>query len=224
MMRYAATLRDGYDDATNGELVRATMRAYLPNDRSLKSQALNLIEIVKASLRIENLPFDEHIKIGGMIEVPAAVYLIDALARRVDFLSVGTNDLVQYLLAVDRNNARVVGLYDAMHPAVLAALAHVVRCAKLENKSAGVCGEVAGDPMGALLLIAMGYDSLSMNASNLPRVKALIRSTHLDDLRRLLKDVLGCSDVADVHRLLNGFVTDPELRRLAMLDTKTIPR
>lgn len=163
-------------------------------------------------------------QLGAMIEVPSAVFLAREFARRVDFLSVGSNDLTQYILAVDRNNARVVDLYDAMHPAVLAALAHVVRCAHAEGKHAGVCGEVAGDPLGALLLLAMGYDSLSMNASNLPRVKALVRSTRLEDLKSLLREVMTLADVADVHKLLSSFVTDPELRRLAMLDAKTAPK
>lgn len=157
-------------------------------------------------------------KLGAMIEVPSAVFLARDFAKRVDFLSVGSNDLTQYILAVDRNNPRVVDLYDAMHPAVLAALHHVVRAARAEGVSAGVCGELAGDPLGALLLIAMGYDSLSMSASNLLRVKALIRNTKYSELRPLLKQVLSASDEAQVHQYLEDFVQDPELRRLANLE------
>ena len=159
-------------------------------------------------------------KLGAMIEVPSAVFLAKDFAKRVDFLSVGSNDLTQYILAVDRNNPRVVDLYDAMHPAVLAALNHVVRSAQAEGIVAGVCGELAGDPLGALLLIAMGYDSLSMSASNLLRVKSLIRNTSYESLRPLLKNVLAAADVADVHNFLADFVKDPELRRLTSLSNE----
>ena len=160
-------------------------------------------------------------RLGAMIEVPSAVFLAREFAKRVDFLSVGSNDLTQYILAVDRNNPRVVDLYDAMHPAVLAALNHVVRSAKLEGIDAGVCGELAGDPLGALLLIAMGYDSLSMSASNLLRVKSLIRSTDYSTLKPLLKNVLQAADVTDVHKHLADFVRDPALRRLTSLSKET---
>jgi len=99
-------------------------------------------------------------RIGAMIEVPSAIFLARDLAKRVDFLSVGSNDLTQYILAVDRNNPQVANLYQSMHPAVLWAVNHVVKAAHAEGKRAGVCGELAGDPLGALLLMAMGYDSL----------------------------------------------------------------
>lgn len=161
--------------------------------------------------------------LGAMIEVPSAVFLAREFARRVDFLSVGSNDLTQYILAVDRNNPRVVDLYDAMHPAVLGALNHVVKCAHAEGKMAGVCGEVAGDPLGAMLLVAMGYDTLSMNASNLLRVKALLRKLDLASLKPLLRDVLHTADTDLVHRKLADFVEDPELRRLAFIGNKTGP-
>ena len=155
--------------------------------------------------------------LGAMIEVPSAVFLAREFAKRVDFLSVGSNDLTQYILAVDRNNPRVVDLYDAMHPAVLSAINHVVRCAHAEGKLAGVCGELAGDPLGAMLLTAMGYDTLSMNASNLLRVKALMRQMKLDELKPLLRKVLACADVVDVRALMDEYVQDPDMRRLAML-------
>ncbi|MEQ9021935.1 MAG: putative PEP-binding protein, partial [Pseudomonadales bacterium] len=119
------------------------------------------------------------------IEVPSAIFLARELARRVDFLSVGSNDLTQYILAVDRNNPQVADLYQTMHPAVLSAINHVVKAAHAEGKNAGVCGELAGDPLGALLLLAMGYDSLSMNASNLLKVKAVIRKSNISEIRAL---------------------------------------
>lgn len=161
-------------------------------------------------------------KLGAMIEVPSAVFLAKEFAKRVDYLSVGSNDLTQYILAVDRNNPRVVDLYDAMHPAVLSALYHVARAAKSEGIPAGVCGEVAGDPLGAILLVAMGYDSLSMSASNLLRVKALIRSSSHAELKPLLKRVLATADEAQVHQILADFVQNPELRRLTKLGKKDL--
>ena len=128
--------------------------------------------------------------IGVMIEIPAAVYQTRELARQVDFLSVGSNDLTQYLLAVDRNNPRVADLYDYLHPAVLQALQSVVRDAHAEGKPASICGEMAGDPAAAILLMAMGFDSLSMNATNLPKVKWMLRQVSLSRAKELLAEVM----------------------------------
>ena len=128
--------------------------------------------------------------VGVMIEVPAAVYQARALAQRVDFLSIGTNDLTQYLLAVDRNNRQVAKLYNSWHPAVLHALMHVVEQARLEDKPVSVCGEMAGDPGSALLLMAMGGETLSMNASLLLKAKAAIRQVTMSFARQLLNEVL----------------------------------
>jgi phosphotransferase system enzyme I (PtsP) len=125
-----------------------------------------------------------------MVEVPAAVYQAGDLAKRVDFLSVGSNDLTQYLLAVDRNNARVAALYHAFHPAVLQALQEVVRAAHEIGRPVSICGELAGDPGAALLLVAMGYDMLSMSATNLARVKATLRRFSRADAEQLLSEVM----------------------------------
>lgn len=140
-------------------------------------------------------------KIGAMVEVPAAIYQVREFAKRVDFLSVGTNDLTQYLLAVDRNNPRVAPLYNHFHPAVLRALAHVAREVRVEKKTVSVCGEMAGDPSAAVLLMAMGYDMLSMNANHLPKVKSVIRAVKLADARQLLADVLvmDCVEAITAH-------------------------
>jgi phosphotransferase system enzyme I (PtsP) len=128
--------------------------------------------------------------VGVMIEVPAAVYQTRELARQVDFLSVGSNDLTQYLLAVDRNNPRVADLYDYLHPAVLQALQSVVRDAHAEGKPVSICGEMAGDPAAAVLLMAMGFDSLSMNATNLPKVKWMLRQINLSMAKDLLAQLM----------------------------------
>ncbi|UAW98872.1 phosphoenolpyruvate--protein phosphotransferase [Halopseudomonas nanhaiensis] len=128
--------------------------------------------------------------VGVMIEVPAAVYQARELIQLVDFLSVGTNDLTQYLLAVDRNNPRVADLYHSMHPAVLQALIRVSAACREAGKPMSVCGEMAGDPAAAVLLMAMGCDVLSMNATNLPRVKWLLRQITLSDAKALLDEVI----------------------------------
>ncbi len=132
--------------------------------------------------------------VGVMIELPAAVYQTRALSRLVDFVSVGSNDLTQYLLAVDRNNPRVANLYSAFHPAVLQALYHVVQEAQDEGRQACICGEMAGDPGAAVLLMAMGFDILSMNAANLLKVKSVIRSVSLEAAQDLLDQVMQMDD------------------------------
>jgi phosphotransferase system enzyme I (PtsP) len=137
--------------------------------------------------------------VGVMIELPAAVYQTRALAKLVDFISVGSNDLTQYLLAVDRNNPRVANLYSAFHPAVLAALSSVVKLAQEEGKPVSICGEMAGDPGAAVLLVAMGYDVLSMNASSLLKVKSVIRSITLDVAQDLLEQVMLMDDAQTIR-------------------------
>lgn len=142
-------------------------------------------------------------KIGVMIEVPSAVYQAGNLARRVDFLSIGTNDLTQYLLAVDRNNSRVASLYDSLHPAVIRAILQVVESARVHDIPVSVCGEMAGDPVAALLLLAMGIDSLSMSVSSLPRVKWVVRNVTRERARQILSEILLLEDAAGIRKYLN---------------------
>lgn len=146
--------------------------------------------------------------IGIMVEVPAAVYQIEALARRVDFLSVGTNDLTQYILAVDRNNAHVAKLYDDLHPAVLRALTEIVKGARSHGREVSICGELAGSPMAAVLLLGMGVHSLSMGAGSLLRVKWVIRSISRARAKEILGVALQCEDAACVRRLLTQALED----------------
>jgi phosphotransferase system enzyme I (PtsP) len=138
-------------------------------------------------------------KIGVMIEVPAAVYQARDLAHCVDFLSVGSNDLAQYLLAVDRNNARVSNLYDGLHPAVLKALIEITKAARHERKKVSICGEMAGDPVAVILLMAMGFDALSMNANQLLRIKWLIRKFTMARAKQLLDEVKAMDDPLDIR-------------------------
>ncbi|WP_426415014.1 phosphoenolpyruvate--protein phosphotransferase [Aestuariirhabdus sp. LZHN29] len=161
-------------------------------------EALHLIhrahgEVVSEGMDVKLPP------VGVMIEVPAAVYLVREFSRRVDFLSVGTNDLTQYLLAVDRNNPRVAELYHSMHPAVLAALRSIVRDARAEGAAVSVCGEMAGDPAAAVLLVAMGYEVLSMNATNLPRIKWVLRNISAQWAKGLLEAVVTMDNASVIQ-------------------------
>lgn len=153
-------------------------------------------------------------KVGAMIEVPAAVYMAKELARRLDFLSVGSNDLTQYLLAVDRNNPRVADLYQTYHPSVLRALRQIVDDSHSENCPVSICGEFAGDPGAALMLMAMRFDVLSMSASNLLKVKAAIRGFTLSDAKQLLDDAMNMPDARSVQRLVLDTLKDANLGRL----------
>jgi phosphotransferase system enzyme I (PtsP) len=141
-------------------------------------------------------------RMGAMIEVPAAVYQAEALARRVDFLSIGTNDLAQYLLAVDRNNERVVGLYNSLHPAVLAAIVKVVEIGHHYQKPVSVCGEMAGEPTAAVLLLGMGVDSLSITIGDLPRIKWIIRNFSQKQAEELLNRALQEEKPEPIHEIL----------------------
>ena len=170
-------------------------------------EAMDLIHRSHRELRQDGLTGDLP-PIGVMVEVPAAVYQARALARRADFLSVGSNDLTQYLLAVDRNNARVADLYHSLHPAVLQALLEVAAASRDEDVPIGICGELAGDPGGAVLLLAMGYDVLSMNATSLPKVKKALRNVQLSEARQLLEEVMEMAYVGDINKRLEEFLTE----------------
>jgi len=159
--------------------------------------------------------------IGVMIEVPSAVYLAPALLRRVDFLSVGSNDLTQYLLAVDRNNARVADLYQSLHPAVFSALRSVVDAAHQAGKTASICGELAGDPRAAPLLMAMGFDQLSMNAASLPRVKKVLSSISSDEAALLLQQALAADNAEQVRVAAEALIHRHDLDRYARISSVT---
>ncbi len=198
--------------------VRAMLRAAIGlNNMRLLLPMISHVDEVDDALQLIQRAHDElteegfHVQmpeIGVMIEVPAAVYQVEALARRVDFLSVGTNDLTQYLLAVDRNNGHVADLYDDLHPAVLRALIQIVEGAKVYRREVSVCGEMAGNPASAVLLLGMGVDGLSMNAGSLLRVKWVIRSISSSRARELLQAALRCERVAEVKALLGRALED----------------
>jgi phosphotransferase system enzyme I (PtsP) len=166
-------------------------------------EALGLLERAYRELEEEGQDAARP-RVGVMIEVPASVHLADILIRRVDFLSIGTNDLTQYMLAVDRNNAQVVSPYDGLHPAVLNAIHQVIETGRRHGKPVSVCGEMAGDPAGALLLLGMGVDILSMSPALLPQIKLTIRCFTQSRARLLADTALGMSDGFSIDRLMNG--------------------
>lgn len=170
-------------------------------------EALKLIHRSHRELVQEGIKGDLP-QVGVMVEVPAAVYQARALACRADFLSVGSNDLTQYLLAVDRNNARVADLYHAYHPAVLQALAAVAEAARAEGKLVSICGELAGDPMAAILLMAMGYNVLSMNSTSLPRVKKAVRSFSHAEALSLLDEISILEDSSAIQQRLQEVLVE----------------
>ncbi len=173
------------------------------SDLSELEEAIQLIEQAYNEMLEDNEEVSWP-KIGAMIEVPSAVYQAEELAQRVDFLSIGTNDLTQYLLAVDRNNTRVAKLYDALHPAVLRAINQVVDAGHKYARPVGVCGEIAGDPAAAILLLGMGVDNLSMTVAGLPRIKWVIRSFSHRDARLMLTKCLQFNSGKDTRQFLNA--------------------
>ncbi len=173
------------------------------SDISELTDSLNLIHQAYGELLEEGEKI-EMPRIGVMIEVPSAVYQAGSLARRVDYLSIGTNDLTQYLLAVDRNNARVAELYDSLHPAVIRAMMQVVESARVYDKPVSVCGEMAGDPAAAILLVGMGIESLSMSVASLPQIKWVVRNLSSERANEILSAVLVMEDVHSIRAYLHA--------------------
>jgi phosphotransferase system, enzyme I, PtsP len=174
-------------------------------DESLKLLQRAWQELIDEALTVK-MP-----KVGVMVEVPSAVYLAEKLAQRVDFLSIGTNDLVQYLLAVDRNNARVADLYHALHPAVLRALRDIVVGVHKVGKPVSICGEMAGDPASVIVLLGLGIDSVSVSIASLPRIKWVIRSFSRTHAKALYERALNMEDPEAIRNLLDGALIEAGL-------------
>lgn len=183
------------------------------------TNVLELDEVLKLIRRAYKELLEEGYKItmppvGAMIEIPAAAYQARALAERVDFISVGSNDLTQYLLAVDRNNPRVADLYESFHPALLNILLYIVVEVKKAGKPVSICGELAGDPRAAVLLMAMGFNSLSMSASQILRVKYVIRRLKFEQCEALLKEVLVMDNAPAITQRLGKFFDKAKISHL----------
>lgn len=164
-----------------------------------------LLERAKVSLRKENIPFDENIEIGGMIEVPAAAINAEAFAKELDFLSIGTNDLIQYTLAIDRTDDSVAHLYNPLHPSVLKLILMTIKAGKKFGKPVSVCGEMAGETKLTKLLIGMGLQRLSMHPSNILSVKQQILHSHMSKLGTNARKVLNLTDLEKIELLVSKF-------------------
>jgi len=168
-------------------------------------QVKTMLERAKSSLRKENIPFDEHIALGGMIEIPAAAINAEAFANELDFLSIGTNDLIQYTLAIDRTDDSVAHLYNPLHPSVLKLIAMTIKAGAKLGKSVSVCGEMAGDAKFTRLLIGMGLRHLSMHPSHILSVKQQVLHSQISHLSQHARKVLGLSDLEKIEPLVAKF-------------------
>jgi phosphotransferase system enzyme I (PtsI) len=164
-----------------------------------------VLEECKAELKGRGVPFDERIEVGTMIEIPSAAATADLLARHCTFFSIGTNDLIQYLLAIDRVNDRIAHLYEPTHPAILRTLRTIVDEAHRQKLPVSVCGEMAGDPVFAPLLLGLGVDCLSMSPAWLPAVKYLVRSMTMADARALAVEALGMTSPKEIYARCDEF-------------------
>jgi phosphotransferase system enzyme I (PtsI) len=161
-------------------------------------QANALLEEYKAELRQEKIPFDERLEVGAMIETPSAAIVADSLAKHVRFFSIGTNDLIQYSLAVDRLNEKIAHLYEPTHPAIVRLIKTTVDAAHKHKVRVSVCGEMAGDPVLAPLLLGLGVDELSAAPSLVPSLKFLIRRLKLSEAQELAAFALDCESAAEI--------------------------
>ena len=171
-------------------------------------RANSILAEAKDELRKRNVAFDEKMEVGSMIEIPSAAATADLLAAHCQFFSIGTNDLIQYLLAVDRGNDRIAHLYEPTHPAVLRTIKAVVNEAHKKRISVAVCGEMAGDPVFAPLLLGLGIDELSMAPPSLPAVKFLVRSMKMGDAKKLAVDALAMSDPKEIFAMAEAFYAE----------------
>jgi phosphotransferase system enzyme I (PtsI) len=168
-------------------------------------EALLCFEQAKAELREKGIAFDEEVPVGTMIEVPSAALVSDHLAKMVKFFSLGTNDLIQYTMAVDRGNERISHLYQPFHPGVLRLIRLVIENAHEEGIPVAMCGEMAGDPRMALLLVGMGLDEFSMNALGLPAVKRVIRSVSSTEAKQLVDQVLPMARSSEIEEVITAY-------------------
>ncbi len=218
------------------EQLKAMLKANagLGNLKILFPMVTNISEVIEAKQLVEQAYFEleeewadqfyeiERPEIGVMLEVPSSIYLLAEWAQIVDFCSVGSNDLTQYLLAVDRANARVASLFEPYHPAVIRALAQIATTCIDHELPFSLCGELAADPEGAILLAAMGYRSLSMNSSSINKIKWVLRRLRMDDMEKLLILCLKQQTGKEVHRLVRNFMIEKGLSHLIYTGHKSI--
>lgn len=175
--------------------------------RILKSE----LNILKEQLRVEGKKFDEKIEVGVMVETPAAAVIARHLAKEVDFLSIGTNDLTQYTLAVDRGNELISHLYNPMSPSVLNLIKNVIDASHEEGKWTGMCGELGGDERATVLLLGMGLDEFSMGSISIPKIKKIIRNTNFSEAKKLADEALQKATAKEISDLLEKFAAEKQV-------------
>jgi len=186
------------------------VRLLLPMITSIEEiwEAQEIIERVKSDLRRDKEPFDRHLPVGVMVEVPSAALLARGMANESDFLSIGTNDLTQYTLAVDRTNENIAHIYEEFHPAVLRLIMEIITAGHQEETTVAVCGEMAGNTLATALLAGMGIDELSVATSRLLPVKSAIRNVSMSEAERLTRTILTMRTARDVRAYLNEWRTE----------------
>jgi phosphotransferase system enzyme I (PtsI) len=166
-----------------------------------------VMEKAKAELKAEGKPYTNDAQFGIMIEVPSAVLLADRLAKEVDFFSIGTNDLTQYTTAVDRTNSKVAHLANPLNPAVLTLIKRTIDCAHVEGKWVGLCGELAGEPLAAPILLGLELDEFSMSPARVPLIKRVMKSLHKADCVAFADEVLALNDADEVMKASEAYLT-----------------
>ncbi len=213
-------------------LLRASLhghvRILLPMISNLDElrQVRKILKDVKKELDEKDEPYRKDVPVGIMIEVPSAVFMARELAQEADFFSIGTNDLIQYGLAIDRANEQVADLYNPYDPAILRMIGQVVSAAKEAGISVSICGELAGDPLAITLMVGFGLNSLSMNPISISRVKKLLRSITREQAEKILEEALSLESAADIERLLKrktSHLLPGDVRRLHIIEGQTPP-
>ncbi len=186
--------------------VHGSAKILLPMIASIEEikQIKRLLDQSKRELQNTGVPFQDHIPIGAMIEIPSAALIIDSIYKEVDFVSIGTNDLIQYTLAVDRGNAQVSKIYEPLHPSILLLLKNLVNAAQKAGKEISICGEMAGDIKYTKLLLGLGFTNLSMSSYFIPQLKRYIRSISVKEAEILAERALSMSEVKKIKKLISG--------------------
>jgi phosphotransferase system enzyme I (PtsI) len=168
-------------------------------------EAKKVLEEVKEELRAKEVSFDENLKVGIMIEIPSAALEADSLAKNCDFFSIGTNDLIQYTLAVDRTNEKIAHLYQSFHPSVLKLIKKTIDDGHKNNIWVGLCGEMAADPKATVLLVGLGIDELSASPLSIPQIKKVIRSIEFREAKDFAEEVMKLNDSREIEKVLEEY-------------------
>ena len=198
----------GLSGAGKTSILRSMVMLEKPTSGEINLNGKNLVLLKEKELRKESIAFKEELPIGIMIEVPSAALTADLLAKKVDFFSIGTNDLIQYTIAVDRGNEKIAYLYEPFHPGVLRLLKIVIESAHNASIPVGMCGEMAGYPLAAVLLLGLGLDIFSMSAFTIPEVKKIIRSVSMSEAEELAGIVMEMKSAPEIDTLVRKWMNE----------------